>query len=71
MQIIYKFQYIVFGIKEGTDSFIVNRCEIKPVNNVKILGLHLGNELKFDEHVTNVWPKAGKQISVMQIKSCP
>ena len=60
-----KFDYIVFGKHDGLENIIIGDYSIKPKDNVKILGLHLDNKLKFDEHITKLCQNAGKQVQVI------
>ena len=47
-----KFSYIVFGNDSDVGNIVIRDHVIEPVSNVKILGLHLDNKLKFDHHVS-------------------
>ena len=60
-----KFSYMVFGRCENIDDFVIGNHVIKPEKSVKILGLHLDNKLNFDNHISNICQKAGKQIQVL------
>ena len=60
-----KFDFIVFGKHDGLENIIIGDYSIKPKDNVKILGLHLDNKLKFDEHITKLCQNAGKQVQVI------
>ena len=60
-----KFSYIVFGNDSDVGSIVIRDHVIEPVSNVKILGLHLDNKLKFDHHVSKICQKAGRQIQVL------
>jgi hypothetical protein len=50
---------------ENLDSFKIGKHDIVPQNNVKILGLNLDSELKFDTHTSKLCQKAGNQINVL------
>ena len=60
-----KFQYIVFGKYENVDNFVIGNNIITPQNCVKVLGLQLDNKLRFDDHVSQLCNKAGKQVQVL------
>ena len=60
-----KFQYIVFGKCHQVDNFIIRDNVIKPKHNIKILGLHLDNELNLYEHVSKLCRKADKKVQVL------
>jgi hypothetical protein len=60
-----KFNYIVFGNKTDAGSITIDNHVIKPVNHVKLLGLHLDNKLNFDVHISKLCEKAGRQVQVL------
>ena len=60
-----KFQCIVFGRKDNLGSFKIDIHDIIPDDVVKILGLHLDNNLNFDVHISKLCKKAGNQICVL------
>jgi hypothetical protein len=54
-----KYQPIVFGSKqEAPTSFNVNDNELKCLDVVKLLGVHIDSKLKFDKHIDTICLKA-------------
>ena len=60
-----KFNYIVFGKNDNVRSLNIKSIIIEPQNEVKILGLNLDNRLTFNNHVSKLCQKAGKQVQVL------
>ena len=46
-----EFQIIVFGNVAKPDTFTIKGNALLPTDNVKLLGLHIDNKLKFHHHV--------------------
>ena len=44
-------------------TFIINGNIVRPEEKVKLLGVHIDNELHFGYHVSHICQKAGKQLS--------
>ena len=38
-------------------------------NNVKLLGITLDNNLKFDKHVSNIFSKANRKLNTLKLKT--
>jgi len=61
-----KFQSIVLSRNQSTSlQFNIDGVTLKPSPCVKLLGVYLDNELKFDEHISNLCKKAAKQLNAM------
>ena len=59
-----KFQCIVFGRKDNNGSFKIYVHDIIP-DDLKILGLHVDNNLNFDVHISKLCTKSRHQIGVL------
>ena len=62
-----KFQAMFLGL-DNTDNLTIDIAgnKIAPVNSVKLLGIHIDNELKFDKHVSDICIKASRQINTLK-----
>ncbi len=60
-----KFQSIFFGRTVQCD-ILVDNVLIQPANFIKLLGITLDNELKFDTHVTNICITAGRNLNAIK-----
>ena len=60
-----KCQIIVFGNVANPGTFTIKGNALLPTDNVKLLGLHIDNKLKFHHHVTQICQKAGRQVQVL------
>ena len=67
-KIYIKFKYIVFGKHESPGSIMLNNTTIFPDTTVKILGLKLDNKLLFNNHISTICTKAGRQIQVSSVE---
>ena len=56
---------IVFGTKYEHVWSKVDKDKICQRNNVKLLGVKIDNKLKFDEHITHIFPKANRKLSAL------
>ena len=62
-----KFQAIVLGMKNPeTISFKIGNTTIKPDDTVKLLGIELDYQLKFNNHVNQIGQKAARQINALK-----
>ena len=62
-----KFQAIVLGTKNPeTISFEIGNTTMKPDDNVKLLGIELASQLKFNNHVSQICRKAARQINALK-----
>ena len=61
-----KFQFIVFE-KESYQREIIleDNVIVKSVNSVKLLGVTIDNKLRFKEHISTMYQKAGKQMGAL------
>ena len=62
-----KFQAIFPGnnIDPVKHSINVNNTFIKAMDHVKILGITIDSQLKFDKHISDICKQAGRQLNVM------
>ena len=66
-----KFQYMVHGCNRSKndavsgDTINIDGNVIKSEPCVKLLGVYLDNELSFNDHVSAICKKAGKQLNVL------
>ena len=56
-----KFSYIVSGNHSNVGKIVIHNHVVELVGDIKILGLHLDDKLKFDHHVSKIRQKAGRQ----------
>ena len=63
-----KFQTIAIGknTQSKKDSFNLNGNIIKTEDEVKLLGVTIDYELKFNSHITNICRKASRQLNVLK-----
>ena len=49
-----KFQAIILNRKEAqtTNKLIINNKEIKTTNSIKLIGINIDDQLKFNEHIS-------------------
>ena len=47
------------------DTFIINGNVVRPEEMVKLIFVHIDNELNFGHHVSHICQKAGKQVKVL------
>jgi hypothetical protein len=60
-----KFQGIVFGNKVPDATFKIKDVTIKCEQNVKLLGVHIDTNLKFNKHINSICAKASGQINAI------
>ena len=60
-----KFQCIVFGKADNIGTFEINGNQIEAESSVKLLGMCIDNKLNFNDHVTEISRKAGRQVQVL------
>ena len=60
------FQGIIPRLSSDTCAFSINGTELKPEEHVKLLGVHLDNNLNFSHHISIICNKAGAQLRVLQ-----
>ena len=51
--------------KHSFDPISLDRRELDTVNNVKILGLTISNNLLWDDHINNIVKKTNKRIFLL------
>ena len=65
-----KFQGMILGTKNDSDEnrihFQIDDITIKPEKCVKLLGVYIDDNLKFQSHVSHICKQAAKQISVLR-----
>ena len=61
-----KFSYIIFGKNVAAENILLNGNIIKPVTDVKILGLSIDNSLNYSKHISNLCQKAGRKIQAIR-----
>ena len=67
IQIMNKFQAIVLGAQRNSlTNFIIDQNTIATNEEIKILGVHLGNQLNFNSHVSIMCKKAARQLSALR-----
>ena len=57
-----KFQLMYLGTNENR-SILIDNMEIKPQNEVELLGLKIDKKLNFCSHITNICNKANNKVS--------
>ena len=62
-----KFQAMVLNRQGNTTNLVFNidTVTLKPNTSVKLLGVHLDNQLNFNEHIRYISTKCGKQVNAM------
>ena len=60
-----KCHLIVSGNKYEQMWAKIGNDKIWESRTVKLLGITIDNELKFDEHIDNIWMKAQRKLSVL------
>ncbi len=59
-----KFQGIILGnVDQENPKFHIEDCIVKPQCEIKILGITIDFELKFDSHVSELCRKAARQLN--------
>ena len=62
-----KFQAIILNRKEtqATHKLIIDNKEIKTTNSIKLLGINIDDQLKFNEHISILCSKAAMQLNAL------
>ena len=62
-----KFQAIILNRKEaqGAHKLIIDNKEIKTTNSIKLLGINIDDQLKFNEHISVLCSKAAMQLNAL------
>ena len=63
-----KFQAIIFKCRKNEEVFYLNIGDelIRPVSLVKLLGVLIGDNLSFNEHVSKLCVKTARQTNVLR-----
>ena len=63
-----KFQAVAVGVLTHTEgpTFRIGEAEIECDETVKLLGVHIDFNLKFDTQISNICRKASQQINVLK-----
>ena len=62
-----KFQAIILNRKEtqAIHKLIIDNKEIKTTNSIKLLGINIDDQLKFNEHISILCSKAAMQLNTL------
>ena len=62
-----KFQAIILNRKEAqaTHKLIIDNKEIKTTNSIKLQGINIDDQLKFNEHISILCSKAAMQLNAL------
>ena len=62
-----KFQAIILNRKEAqaAHKLIIDNKEIKTTNSIKLLGINIDDQLKFNEHISVLCSKAAMQLNAL------
>ena len=62
-----KLQAIILNKKEtqAAHKLIINNKEIKTTNSIKLLGINIDNQLKFNEHISVLCSEAALQLNAL------
>ena len=62
-----KFQAIILNRKEAqaTQKLIIDNKEIKTTKSIKLLGINIDDQLKFNEHISILYYKAATQLNAL------
>ena len=62
-----KFQAIILNRKEAqaAHNLIIDNKEIKTTNSVKLLGINIDDQLRFNEHISILCFKAAMQLNAL------
>ena len=62
-----KFEAIILNTKQAqaTHKLIIDNKEIKTTNSIKLLGINIDDQLKFNEHISILSFKAAIQINAL------
>ena len=63
-----KFQAIILNRKEtqAIHKLIIDNKEIKSTNSIKLLGININDQLKFNEHISILCSKAAMQLNALR-----
>ena len=67
------FQAIILNRKDGkaTHKLIIDNKETKPTSLVKLLGININDQLKFNEHISVLCSKAAMQLNALsRLQKC-
>ena len=67
------FQAIILNWKDAkaTHKLIIDNKETKPTNAVKLLGININDQLKFNEHISVLCSKAAMQLNALsRLQKC-
>ena len=68
-----KFQAIILNRKEAqaAHKLIIDNKEIKTTNSIKLLGINIDDQLKFNEHISVLCSKAAMQLNALsRLQKC-
>ena len=62
-----KFQAIILNRKEAqaAHKLIIDNKEIKTTNSIKLLGINIDDQLRFNEHISILCSKAAMQLNAL------
>ena len=62
-----EFQAIILNRKktQAINKLIINNKEIKTTNTIKLLGINIDDQLKFNEHISTLCSKAAVQLNAL------
>ena len=60
-----KFQFIMYSKTNEAKSILINDTVVNSETSVKLLGVHIDSRLNFNNHITHICKKAGKQINAL------
>ena len=61
-----KVQAIILNRKEAAHKLITDDKEIKTTNSIKLLGINIGDQLRFNEHISILCSKAAIQLNALR-----
>ena len=63
----HKFQAVMLNRKEAqaAHKLIIDNKEIKTTNSIKLLGINIDDQLRFNEHISILCSKAGMQLNAL------
>ena len=61
-----KYQTMALGCrKESMDSIMINNHEVRSTECLKLLGVCIDNNLRFDEHISSISKKSAQRVGVL------
>ena len=61
-----KYQTMTLGSKQNPDNNLnIDNYEVKSANYLKLLGVSIDNNLRFEEHINNICKKSNQRIGVL------